>query len=43
MQLQAGEFEQLVPILSLIDKKKFYIVQSFFTNYFQKTTCSKFI
>ena len=27
----AGEFEQLIPILSLIDKNKFYIVQSFFS------------
>ena len=27
----AGEFEQLVPILDLIDKNKFYIVQSFFS------------
>ena len=27
----AGEFEQLIPILNLIDKKKYYIVQSFFS------------
>ena len=27
----AGEFEQLIPILSLIDKNKYYVVQSFFS------------
>ena len=27
----AGEFEQLIPILKLINKKKYYIVQSFFS------------
>ena len=40
----AGEFEQLVPILKLIDKKQYYIVQSFFSpTIFNKTTSNSFI
>jgi len=40
----AGEFEQLVPILKLIDKKKYYIIQSFFSpTIFNKTTNNSII
>ena len=40
----AGEFEQLIPILKLIDKEKYYIVQSFFSpTIFNKITNNIFI